>query len=550
MAYLSDIIKQSGKNYYIQLGDLIRYGHNTLLNLHSIFPIGPGGFLYNSDMSGQNVLNLSMFDALSRLDIAQRFNIGFSNIRLDINNLDYREGNTANYLSIVEYYKNENINNRNISETAYKNNDFNNSATQNIHEETIQSLAYLNSKILSSLSYNSSEGYNHYLMHPFRYNLLLFRKYQLNDYYNSAISLPVFSVTKIKNDTQETEEVATEAEINESYSYVVNPIFDIVMINYKYNMFGNNMSESMVYEFESNVDNNLNFNGGIFVLDVNYLSKIFNISEKYNSMEEISININNNHSNKYIMPTRQNIYSYIFFNIYPEIIKIEKAILSEKHQSIIKECREKKIIFAMPENILQKVTRRFAKVFRLKSHYTRDYVNINIDSLKFRELSRVGKYACFFRIHEGDTSYGLLGATYQEKDLEPLTEEEHDIISELIENKILKISTDTHLFRDFKRNNQKIQVTKSTYNYVLPVEETDEVAQIWVTLVPNFIMCVGDTTMKAEGSIKYTSIKFVSEKENPSNIYELLRTRNKNKINVILNRINISNFNINLNLNL
>ncbi|MEM5877934.1 MAG: hypothetical protein QXF12_03565, partial [Candidatus Aenigmatarchaeota archaeon] len=153
MAYLSDIIKQSGKNYYIQLGDLIRYGHNTLLNLHSIFPIGPGGFLYNSDMSGQNVLNLSMFDALSRLDIAQRFNIGFSNIRLDTDNLDYREGNTSNYLSIVEYYKNENINNRNISETSYTNNDFTNSATQNIHEETIQRLAYLNSKILSSLSY-------------------------------------------------------------------------------------------------------------------------------------------------------------------------------------------------------------------------------------------------------------------------------------------------------------------------------------------------------------------------------------------------------------
>lgn len=536
MSYLSDIIKQSSKNYYIQLGDLIKYGHNTLLSLHSIFPIGPGGFLYNSDIFSQSTLNLSMFDALSKLDIAQRFNIGFSNIRLDIRNLDYREGNTNNYLSIVEYYKNENTNNRNISETSYTNNDFTDSGTRNVHEEAIQSLAYLNSKILSSLSYNSSELRNHYLMHPFRYNLLLFKKYQLNDYYNSAISLPAFSVRKIKNNTQEAIETAIETEAIESYSYVVQPIFDIVMINYRYNMFGNNMSESMVYEFETNVDNNLNFNGGVFVLDVNYLSRIFGFSERYDSVEEISISIGVEHSNKYIMPARQNAYSYIFFNVYPEIIKIEDAILSEKHKSIINECRERKIIFVMPENIVQRVTSRFSKIFRLKSHYMQGYVSLNMDSLKFRELSRVGKYACFFRIHGSAQNYGLLGAIYQEKDLEALSEEEHDIISELIEKKILKISSDTHLFRDFSRNNIKIQVTKSTYNYVLPNQKTDEVAQIWVTLVPNFIMCVGDTTMKAEGNIKYTSIKFVSEKENTSDLYEMFERRNKGKINVTKNQ--------------
>ncbi|MEM4483659.1 MAG: hypothetical protein QXS19_07055 [Candidatus Methanomethylicia archaeon] len=464
MNNIRDILIKSQKDHFILLKDLT----NTITDNFVYSNLTGGFFTYFTGIQSllytQNTIISQNFDTF--LD---RFRITYNPINNTFNNsLSPNHTGTEDNMRFLELH-----NMLFISETNYTNFDFNFS-TMPREEIYINQLARLHSIMLSTgfhLNYDNSE-YHLTTINNVEYSLLLYKKFKMTDYYNSALAVPLYVVYKKRNTIR-----------MEKYC-------DSYMINFYYNIFDDDYAEKLYFRREVlNNKNNFSFNFVYFtVQDVEErLNIVKSHSNKSNLINYIK---NKNESSEMsdisIMANRNNPYYYILFNVYLYYQDIENE--SENNQEVDNQLLNMDILYIPNElNIVAKRHNNITISTKLKSDTDdQDYNFISTD--------------------QNNVLYRL----EQNNELAPLTREQISNVIEMIKNNQMYI---TYTHAKFSQKNYAF------YQYVRKKQDkSEQIGFVYLIIVPTFIICYADAIIKAEGNIKYTSVKFISENADIFNV--------------------------------
>lgn len=445
---IKTILEKCHKDHFITLRDV-----TDIVPDNFIYPNVTGGFL--NYFTGLQSLQ---YDA--NTVITSNFNV-FNNLFSFV----YNSSNN-NFVSVLNTEDNLIFLNLHLSsissETSYT--DANFLTTTRPEENAINQLASLHSEMLSTgfhLNYPNNERFLT-TMNNIEYSLLLFKKFKMSDYYNSALALPLYLVIKNNNNIK-----------LEKYC-------DSYMINFYYNIFDDDYAEKL-YHRRENINNKNNAHFNFIYFKTSDIESVLNIPGTYTDVNVLNTYIENKNksdiiNNLSIMANRNSASHYIIFNVY----LYYQNIYSEEEKENI----NKNIIYSPNEsNIICKKE------------------NNNPVSIKLKSDSTDPQYNIIDKKHNN-----ILYETSAEGELMPITQQEIEKINEMINNKDLFI---TNTYAKFSEKNYAF------YQYIKPNQEKiDQIGFIYLIIIPNFIICYNDAIMKAEGNIKYTSVKFVSE--NPS----------------------------------
>ncbi|MEM5878856.1 MAG: hypothetical protein QXF12_08345 [Candidatus Aenigmatarchaeota archaeon] len=464
MTNIKNILIKSQKDHFILLKDLINtinenFAYSNLTGGFFNYFTGVQSLLYDQN----NVIN-QLFNTF--LD---RFRITYNPINNTFNNyLSPNPTGTEDEMRFLELHPM-----LFISESFYNDMNFT-GPLRPTDEGNINALSRLHSAILSTgfhLNYDNSE---HHLttINNIEYNLLLYKKFKMPDYYNSALSIPLYVVYKTDN-------VIKMEQYCDSY-----------MINFYYNIFDDEYAEKIYFRREAlNNKNNFSFNFVYFTLQD--IEERLNIIKNH-SNKSVLINYikNKNKSNEInninIMANRNNPYYYILFNVYLyyQDMQNEYGVEQQIDNTLLN-----MDIFYIPSDL---------------NIVTKKHNNVVI-STKLKSDTNESEYQ-MISTNENNVLYRLV----QNNELTPLTREQISNIIDMIKNNKMYI---TYTHAKFTNNNYAF------YQYIKEnKEKSEQIGFVHLIIVPTFIICYNDAIIKAEGNIKYTSVKFVSEKPDLFNV--------------------------------
>lgn len=464
MTNISEILIKSQKDHFILLKDLI-----STVNDNFVYSNITGGFftyftgiqslLYDSNTVINQTFNTFI----------DRFRITYNPINNTFNNsLSPNPTGTEDNMRFLELHPM-----LYVSETTYIDTNFT-SPTRPPEEADINRLARLYSRILSTgfhLNYDNPER-RLTTINNIEYDLLLYKKFKMSDYYNSALAVPLYVVYRADNAIR-----------MEKYC-------DSYMINFYYNIFDDDYAEKLYFRREVlNNKNNFSFNFVYFT--VQDVEERLNIVKAHSSKSNLINYIKNkNESNEMnnisIMANRNNPYYYILFNIYLYYQDIEGE--SDSIQQAENPLLNMNILYI--PNELNIVTKKHNNV---------------VISTKIRSDTNDSEYR-MISPNENNVLYRL----EENNELSPLTREQISNIIDMIKNNQMYI---TYTHAKFSQNNYAFyQYVKENRN------KSGQLGFVYLIMVPTFIICYADAIIKAEGNVKYTSVKFISERPDLFNV--------------------------------